>query len=390
MRKFFFYSILLVCGVSHYACNKDQAFIQATDSSALTEKQRVQQTVRNYLYEARKAQGLSSIDLTTRNSGQWVVVPAGSADALAAAINSAGSGGVVYLKAGTHTESLPITIRTSITIIGEDGSTLKIKSPINPPDSIKAVVLTPAFHVLNAPQTALFNLSVDPVDSAGGGFALFENSPQSALMYNKINQFGYGAVVEGSDQFVAIGNHIISNNLWKTKVVRETMGILSINGKSTYIAQNEIENFFAGIFVSDKYGSIVGNNTHDDKFAIVTCGYGLPLRLPQGNIAATKVEAESWKILNNQISNSSYDGIAMISGTKWSVVQGNVITGSGIFDYDLGGDTHRFQGGRLLVTSHDNTIMASSGQTIKDCGSNNTVIGGTLLGFSAVVGNCDK
>ena len=389
MKTNIYFSALLISALSIFGCTKDQKLETPTNDSGLTEAQRVQQIIHKDLLEARSFQGLTITELIPRTA-QFITVPAGSSDAIAAAIKSAGTGGVVYLKAGTHTESLPITIRTSVTIIGEDGSTLKIKSPINPPDSIKAVVLTPAFHVLNAPQTAFLNLTVVPVDSAGGGFALFENSPQSALMYNTLNQFSYGAVVEGSDQIVAIGNHIISNNLWKTKAIRETMGILNINGKSAYIARNEIENFFAGIFVSDQYGSMVGNNMHEDRFALVTCGYGLPLRLPNGNIAATKVQPESWKILNNQISNSSYDGIGMISGTKWSVVQGNIITGSGIFDYDLGGDTHRFQGGRLLVATHDNTITASSGQTIKDCGNNNTVIGGTLLGYSDVVGNCDK
>ena len=388
MRTSIYFSVLLVSVLTIFGCTKEQGLQTTTNDGGLTEPQRVQQIIRKDLLEARSVQGLSLSELIPRTA-QFIIVPAGSTDAIAAAISSAGAGGVVYLKAGTHTESLPITIRNSVIIIGEDGSTLKIKSPVNPPDSIKADVLTPAFHVLNAPQTAFLNLTVDPLDSAGGSFVLFENSPQSALMYSKVNQFSYGAVVEGSDQMVIMGNHFISNNLWKTNAIRITLSILISNGKSNYIARNEVENFTAGIFVSDQYGSMIENNAHDNRFGLIVCGWQLPLRLPQGNIAATKVAPESWKVLNNKISNSSYDAI-LISATKWNVVQGNAITGSGIFDYDLTGDTHRFQGGRLSVASHDNTITASSGQTIKDCGINNTVIGGTLLGFSAVVGNCDK
>ncbi len=53
-----------------------------------------------------------------------VEIPAGSADALAAAIAEVRDGGVVLLRSGQHTESRTVTVDHRVKIVGEPGAIL--------------------------------------------------------------------------------------------------------------------------------------------------------------------------------------------------------------------------------------------------------------------------
>ena len=122
-------------------------------------------------------------DFVTTRSGYWTEIPAGSVDALNQAIADADAGGVIYLKAGLHTETGRVTVNKRVAIIGEDGAVLRVSSP----DSTLAV--TPGLHVLNAPGTLIKNLVIEPMEATSWCGIMFENSPQSAVLNSVISKF---------------------------------------------------------------------------------------------------------------------------------------------------------------------------------------------------------
>ena len=145
----------------------------------------------SHYYEPSKAL-LASYDaltnpqtLKTRSACDWIEVPAGSTDALAQAVNSACAGGVIYLKAGIHTENKMVTISKSVILIGEKGAVLKVKSSISPPDTVNfTTTLNPALHFLNAPRSAVLDLDIQPI--TGDGALLF-------CLKTRMNQPPFGA-----------------------------------------------------------------------------------------------------------------------------------------------------------------------------------------------------
>ncbi|MEK7256045.1 MAG: hypothetical protein AAB316_14935, partial [Bacteroidota bacterium] len=93
-----------------------------------------------------------------------VTVPAGSVDALAAAIAQVCINGTVTLAAGTHTENAGVTISKNVTIVGEDGAILKVKSHLETePDGI-----TSAIAVQNTWGVVLKNFELQSLSGDGG------------------------------------------------------------------------------------------------------------------------------------------------------------------------------------------------------------------------------
>ena len=67
----------------------------------------------------------------------------------------------------------------------------------------------------------------------------------------------------------------------------------------------------------------------------------------------------------------------VIDGANNNLLENNDGGNNAAYDYELTGDTYRF--GFLTPFAYDNTLYAKPGQTVKNCGVNNTVIGGVLV-----------
>jgi Periplasmic copper-binding protein (NosD) len=377
MRKLILYACLLgAIAITMFSCSKDK-----TESSESAPEPVNEQQVRQYIQNALKQiQTVQNVDMSiqTRMSSQFIVVPAGSNNALAQALTDAGEGGIVYLRTGLHTETAGIVIRSKVTVVGENGAILKIKSVASVMNLANGVTqINPAIHVLNAPQTSILNVEIQPIDSDGSTAILFENAPLSASMFCTFKRFMFSVLVEKSNQMTIMGNKITASTLWQANP-GPIIGVLISNGKSAWIANNEVEAAFVGIFTSDQYGSVVQNNTHNNYTGIVLCGIAPnSLKLPDGHLTGGELKSNNWKVNGNKSDNNITSGYWVIDGSNNNTLENNTSTGNGAYDIELIGQTSRV--GFPMSPCFNNTVRANAGQKVKDCGNNNTVSGGIMV-----------
>ncbi len=377
MRK----SILLAClstaiAIAVFSCSKDKSVLTTTTNLGPVDVQQVRQDIQKALLEIQKVQGVD-MQVETRMAAQFIVVPAGSNNVLIQALQDAGEGGIVYLRSGLHTEMAGIVISKRVILIGENGAVLKIKSVASQMNLSNGVTqINPAIHVLNAPQTAIQNVEIQPTDTDGSTAILYENSPLSATMYCTMKQFMFSVIVEKSNQMTIMGNKMTGSTTWQTNPGPQ-IGVLIINGKSAWIANNEAESSVIGIFMGDQYGSCVQNNTHNNVIGINLCHIAPnSLKMPDGRLTGAEVATNAWKVRNNQSNNNISLGYGIIDGSNDNTLEGNTATGNGDYDYELAGFTRRL--GFPMPPSFNNKVTASAGQKVKDCGNNNLVSGGTM------------
>ena len=137
MRKLIPYACLFTAtALAVFSCSKDKTVIPSVTTTILdpVDMQQVRQDIQKSLLEIQKVQDID-LKLETRMAGQFIVVPPGSNNALAQAIQDAGEGGIVYLRTGLHTETVGIVITKRVILIGENGAILKIKSTVGLPDA---------------------------------------------------------------------------------------------------------------------------------------------------------------------------------------------------------------------------------------------------------------
>ena len=378
MRTFTYASILFLSATVFFiACKKEQASTTLDNviNSKPLDLAKAKNDVQNALLEISKVQQGTSVNLQTRASGQFIVVPAGSVDAINQALTDAGGNGVVYLRSGMHAENTNLVIKSTAIIAGEDGAILKIKSAPSIPGTDGLIPLNPAIHILNAPSSAVINVSIQPLDGDGSTGILFENSAQSASMRNNFTGFQFSVVVEKSDNPVIMLNKIVGSTLSSRGGITTELGILNMNGKSSWIAQNEVSGNTHGIFVCDKYGTATQNYVHNNFTGLTLCAFG-GVKLPSGQSTGGLSSAINWKITGNRSENNTSDGFLVIHGANDNILQNNSTTGNGGADFDLTGKTSRF--GFPANASFNNNVIASSSQKVQDCGNNNKISGGTL------------
>ncbi|MCB0521115.1 MAG: right-handed parallel beta-helix repeat-containing protein [Lewinellaceae bacterium] len=328
-------------------------------------------------------------EITSRSGCDWTEIPAGSVDALAAAIASACDNGVIYLRAGMHTENAVLTITKPVKIIGETGAVLRIHSELTPPDpTTGAFPVNPALHVLNAPGFLLQDIELQPSGADGGGALLLENSHQSGVMRCKFTNFQYSIAVQKSDRTTIMFNTVVSNGAWQAGGPN-AYGITIINGKSAYVSDNDVSNALFGIWACDRWGTAERNNTHGNAVGLILCNVPAALQFPDGFIGGSETPGTSWKVTNNTSTGNFDNGIMIIDGASNNRVWNNQVHGNGLFplagtaaDIESFDDSHLF--GFLTPKAHDNYIDATSDSatTIRNCGVNNTFAGGTAIGGS--------
>ncbi len=360
MKKSLFLSLstVLMAVLLFTACQKDKV-----EAVADTQPQATEET--NYYTPALG-------DFVTSRSGYWTEIPAGSVDALNQAIAEADAGGVIYLKAGMHTETDRVTVDKRVAIIGEDGAVLKIAST----DTVSS--MNPALCVLDAPGTLIKNVAMEPHGNGAHSAVLFENSHQSAMLQNKITGFPLGILIEKSDRVTLIGNTLSGDGTDK--------GVLVNNGKSTYIADNEISGFDIGIWACDQWGTAEGNNCHHNAAGFLLCKYNAVFgaTIPSSDVPiGAELTATGWKIRHNHFTDNAEAGLSIRDGANQNLVEVSNEYSDNPYDILIQPDeTFPFVPPLFVPSGKNNTIHAAPGVKIKDCGIDNTINGGELVDTS--------
>ncbi len=316
------------------------------------------------------------LGLAKISGGKRVVrVPAGSVDALAAAIAEVRDGGVVLLRAGQHTESRTVTVDHRVKILGEPGAILI--SDTKPGDI--GATLDPALHVLGASQTVVWGLELRPKDAIGGTAILLENSPKAVVGRNTMRDWQYGVLIQECDRANITENTIVTAS-WENSGLAAVYGIVSINGERVEIEENDVSNAFFGIWLNHKDGEAEGNKLHGNYIGMIFCRVAeFDFTLPSGQPAPAKSSATNWSAEGNNSFGNADAGYLVIDGANNNVLKNNNGSNNGTYDIELTGETDRF--GPVLPTSFNNKVVAGRFQSvvIKNCGENNTVVGGRLV-----------
>ena len=327
---------------------------------------------------------LTTGELTSRSSCDWTEIPAGSVDALADAIANTCDNGVIYLKAGLHTENAALTISKSVKIIGEAGAVLELHSDLAPADTTTgAVTPVPGLHILNAPGFLIQDLEIKSIASDGGNALLIENSHYSGVMRCKFTGFQFSVLVQKSNNMTIMFNTIVTSGAWLTGAVANAFGITIINGKSAYVSDNDVSNSLFGIWACDEWGTAERNFTHGNYIGLILCNVPPSFQLPSGDIVGSETPATGWKARNNKSTGNFNIGYLVIDGANNNLLENNEASGNAAYDMELTTDTYRF--GFLTPAAYNNTVNVGAypNITIKNCGPNNTINGGVWVNTSS-------
>jgi hypothetical protein len=175
-------------------------------------------------------------------------------------------------------------------------------------------------------------------------------------------------------------NTIVVSGAWQTGLVSDAHGIIVMNGKSAYVSDNDISNALFGIWACDKYGTCERNSTHENYIGVILCKVPSAMRLPGGQVTGSAFSGTLWKTRQNHSYNNFNAGYLVIDGSNNNLIENNDGGNNGSYDYEIVGDSYRF--GFLTPFAFDNTLYAKPGQTVKNCGVNNTVVGGVEVDTS--------
>ncbi len=371
---------LAILSITLFSCHSDPDL-------NLIKEQQIRQDIQTALQQIQTVQG-ADLNIATRTSAKIIYLDAGSQDALVQALKDAGEGGIVYFRAGLHTETKGIVIGSKVTLIGETGAVLKISAYASVMNLSTGVTdIYAGLHVLNAPQTLISNLEIQPTDSNGSTAILFENTSLGAAINCTIKSFMFSVMVENANQTTIMGNKITGSTLWKFNPGLMA-GIINTTGIGTWIAENEIETIFTGVFLSDQKGTVTKNKVRKGRNGVVLC-HVVPnsFNLPKGNKVGGEFSTSNWKVTDNELTDNTGFGFLIVDGSYNNTLEGNTISGTGSYDIYLTKAGTKNSPNKASEVTHDNIVKASATQKVKDCGRNNTVTGVTLV--DTAVDPCD-
>lgn len=299
-----------------------------------------------------------------------VEVPAGSVDAIQAAIDEAGEGGTVLIKSGTHTENGLITISHKVNLIGENGAEVILFTPFH---NAPPVMMQKGIYFDGAAGSIVRNIDFKAGNNEAGYCVLIENSDQVQISSCSFDNFQFAIYVNYSDRVRIQDNRIIGD---PSKIGAPlNHGIVIVNGKSPSLVSNTVSGFTFGIWACDRGGVSWANETYGNFYGQILCKVPAPALLnPKSMVIAAENSGNHWLLAFNNSHDNFYGGIVAIDGAFKNVLLANKAQGNGAYDIDLAGDTERF--GFFTPTSFQNRVWSAAGILIKDCGEDNKVVGG--------------
>ena len=370
-----FRPLLLVCALALTSCSRQSPISPVADSPADPGIPRIDTSELDRLEALARQPGRAIESLAAQS--QRVYVPAGSVDAIAAAIHQAGNGGLVVLRSGLHTEHATVPVDRRVTVLGENGAT--VQSSAGGLDGSSPVQVTPAFHV-TASGAAIWGLQIAPAADDGNCAVLIDGANDVLVFHNNLSRFQLGVIVVESDRPHIWSNAIVTSGAWQTGAVASAFSIVLVSGARGSVLHNDVSNALFGIWACGPLGTVAFNSAHGSLVGIILCK--VPegsLRLPDGRVVGAPQTATQWVAAFNQTDNNLTTGFLVIDSANHNLVASNESSGNGTYDVELTGDSYRF--GFLTPASFSNTFIAGEYPDIevKNCGNDNRIIGGHLV-----------
>ena len=360
-----------VCTFLYFGCSKDQV-VPSEPTFDLHER-------------------LTHINL--RSACSPITVQPGSSGGLQQAISDICEGGIIYLAAGEHVQTEPVVVNKSVLLIGREGAILKLAAgaphPLIPDETGVTngnIQMEVGLRFVNAPNSLVQNIEFQPVNQYGSVALMMDHSPGSGVMFNTMNGFQFGTVIEYSDRMVIMHNNITTMDLWLNDFsYTDAHGIMVINGRSVYIAENAVAQSVFGIWGCDEWGTMENNTVSDGYVGIILCNVPANyFTIPGGTVTGSQRPGTGWKVRQNSVSNSFAENYLIIDGANQNIIVNNASSNPGTYDMELTTETFRF-GSPPAPEAHDNTVIVGDHANfrVKDCGTNNSVEGAVMVDTSS-------
>lgn len=381
---------LTLLSVLLFHCQKDNSLAPEAEIEQLTTMPDLSKGITPYLNAEEKAffeaSELKELDRLVKNpedqlefrDGHVVEVPADSEDALADAILEAGEGGTVLLKAGMHTESSTVVIPFhNLTLRGEEGAVLNVETQV-------ADVLgfaDPAIYIFEAHNARVIGIDLQTSAPYGGTGILIQDSEKVLISQNAITGFQFGVMVNYADHARIMFNDVVTPIEWSTGELFATIGILVSNGINARIIGNSCSSSLFGIFSSDDRGLVLANTLNQNFIGLILCKMvGNGMVTPNNISVDAQISAQNWMVIYNTAEENGNIGYLVVDGANNNYLNNNFAANNTAYDIELAGESERF--GFLTPPCFQNRVYVRSGQTVKDCGDNNFVRGGTAIDTS--------
>lgn len=331
--------------------------------------------------QAREERSMTLAKYDDYNRGV-VYLPAGSVDGLQAAIQQAGPWGKVILKSGLHIENTRIHITHPVRIIGQNGAILQSNAvPVGFPSSFP-FGLNPAIFIENANFVRIQNLKIVPDPSLGYGevaIAAFK-ADYLYIRNNDIQDFGGAVQTEKSNYLIVRDNHI-EGVASDAPPLFSTTTIFHYSGRFPTFFRNDVNDFNTGFFVCDRNGILLRNTANNGVFGYILCRWPIGfIKFPNDSIVGAALSSKQWLVVGNQTDTNNESGYLITDGATQNILVNNRSLNAGAYDFDFRGDAIDPDLG-LLPRSSDNLFIEGRPKnvSVKDCGDNNTIIGGNLV-----------
>lgn len=353
------------------ACEKDTLLTTETQDTQQYIVDEAEQLVAKA--DALLAQDLSVSERTPGNPG---VLPAGSIDGLAKAIQEVGPYGTVLVKSGMHFEAGTVTITFPVNIIGEYGAV--IQSTTTP--SIEfPYTMDPALYLDHADRVQVQGLQFvpDPATGQGGTAILVSNSDRVFIKDNDFLNYFQAVVVYASD-FARIHYNRAEGLYSEGFDSFNSYGFSVMSGKYAYLRGNFAEDFWTNYFVSDKEGILYKNTATGGVQGFMYGNYAEgTLQLPDETPIGADFTATKWQGIRNTAQNNATSYLIIDGANNCRLINNKAIDYA-VYGFDFAGETDRF--GTPVPASSDNYFLISgSNVTVKDCGVDNVIRGGKLV-----------
>jgi len=311
------------------------------------------------------------------NGGKVVELPAGSNNALAAALVAAGTNGTVLLKSGLHTESGTVEITNTVTLAGETGAVLQSDTH---PSLTSSDELEPALWVHGVSGVVIHDIEMRPLGAIGGTGILLHYADNASVYGCNIHDVEFGVLAEKANSAKVWSNRIACSTAWLSGAIPEALGVTIINGTNAILANNNVTGALFGLWPCDAGGKVLANKVSGCLEGIIFCRVpAWSFELPDGTYAGSALSTTHCLAQGNETSGNFADGIIVIDGAHDSRVVDNNSHDNGAYDVELSGDSYRF--GFLTPSSYNCAFVAGTHASVKvkNCGNNNTVNGGVLV-----------